>query len=261
MKIATPVLFVTILASTLVFRYGLGNDWADGLYNTVNVVATGAELHGEDRPEWAKVFLSVLKLVGAALIAAFTAIFTQYLIRAKLGGALEVRRVPDGGHVVVCGLGNIGYRLVKELTAMGERVVAIDNVADNPFIATVRRKGVPTFVGDATLPEVLKQVNARHGEGRHRGHIERTGEPGNRAPRSRDEPQAARGGAADRSRVRRGGARSGRHSPRDVDSGARGPGVRRGALRRSRANARHRRRPHARRDRDRHRPRRHIPGR
>ena len=43
---------------------------------------------------------------------------------------------------------------------MGERVVAIDRVADNPFIATVRRKGVPTFVGDATLPEVLKQARA-----------------------------------------------------------------------------------------------------
>ena len=105
-------------------------------------------------------FLSVLKLAGAALIAGFTAIFTQYLIRAKLGGALEVRRVPDSGHVVVCGLGNVGYRIVMELTAIGERVVAIDKVADNPFIATVRRKGVPTFVGDATLPEVLKQANA-----------------------------------------------------------------------------------------------------
>lgn len=159
-KIATPILFGTILASTLVYRYGLGTDWPDGIYYTVNIVATGGEMHGEDKPEWAKVFLSVLKLAGAALIAGFTAIFTQYLIRAKLGGALEVRRVPDGGHVVVCGLGNVGYRLVNELTAMGERVVAIDSVAGNPFIATVRRKGVPTFVGDATLPEVLRQTNA-----------------------------------------------------------------------------------------------------
>jgi Trk K+ transport system NAD-binding subunit len=159
-KIATPILFFTILACMLVFRYGLGSDWAEGLYQTVSVIATGAELHGEDKPEWAKVFLSVLKLLGAALIAVFTAILTQYLIRARLGGALEVRRVPDGGHVVVCGLGNVGYRLVTELTAMGERVVAIDRAADGPFIATVRRSGVPAFVGDATVADVLKQVRA-----------------------------------------------------------------------------------------------------
>jgi len=159
-KIATPALLLTILASTLVFRYGLGAEWSDGLYNTVSLVATGAELHGEKQPEWAKVFLSVLKIAGAALVAVFTAIVTQYLIRARLGGVLEIRRIPDGGHVVVCGLGNIGFRLVDELTMMGERVVAIDKDSDNPFIATVRRKGVPTFVGDATVPDVLKHAHA-----------------------------------------------------------------------------------------------------
>jgi Trk K+ transport system NAD-binding subunit len=159
-KIITPVLFVTLLASTLIFRYGFQLGWGDGLYQTVTVVATGSELHGEDRPEWAKVFLSVLKLAGAALVAGFTAILTNYLIRARLGGALEVRRVPDGGHIVVCGLGNVGYRLVEELTAMGERVVAIDKAADGPFLETVRRKGVPAFVGDVTVPEVLRQARA-----------------------------------------------------------------------------------------------------
>lgn len=159
-KVITPVLFVTLLASTLIFRYGLDSTWADGLYQTVSIAATGSELHGENRPAWAKVFLSVLKLAGAALVAGFTAILTNYLIRARLGGALEVRRVPDGGHVVVCGLGNVGYRCVQELTAIGERVVAIDRVNDNPFIATTRRTGVPTFVGDATIPEVLRQARA-----------------------------------------------------------------------------------------------------
>jgi Trk K+ transport system NAD-binding subunit len=159
-KIATPILFFTIFFSVLVFRYGLDSDWASGLYRTVSVVATGADLHGENGPEWAKIFLSVLKLLGAALIAAFTAILTQYLIRAKLGGALEIRWVPDGGHVVVCGLGNVGYRLVTELTAMGERVVAIDRQGDGPFVATIRRNGVPTFVGDATVVDMLRQVRA-----------------------------------------------------------------------------------------------------
>jgi len=159
-KIATPALFFTILISTFVFRYGLGVTWSDGLYHTVSLVSTAADLGGEKHPEWAKVFLSVLKIAGAALVAAFTAILTQYLIRAKLGGAFEIRRVPDGGHVVVCGIGNIGYRIVLELAAMGERVVAIDRVSDKTLFATVRRKGVPTFVGDATDPEVLKQAHA-----------------------------------------------------------------------------------------------------
>ncbi|AMV27929.1 Glutathione-regulated potassium-efflux system protein KefC [Gemmata sp. SH-PL17] len=159
-KIITPVLFVTLLISTLTFRYGIGTAWGDGLYQTVSIIATGGELHGENKPEWAKVFISILKLAGAALVAGFTAILTNYLIRARLGGALEMRRVPDGGHVVVCGLGNVGYRLVQELTAMGERVVAIDKENDGPFFETVRRMGVPVFVGDATVPEILRQARS-----------------------------------------------------------------------------------------------------
>jgi Trk K+ transport system NAD-binding subunit len=157
-KIIAPVLFLTLFASTLVYRYGLGAGWGDSLYQTVSVVATGSDLHGEDKPEWAKVFLSVLKLAGAALVAGFTAILTNYLIRARLGGALETRRVPDGGHVVVCGLGNVGYRVVLELLAMGERVVAVESSATGQYIETVRRAGAPVFVGDATVPEVLRQL-------------------------------------------------------------------------------------------------------
>ncbi|QEL20076.1 potassium channel family protein [Limnoglobus roseus] len=159
-RLASAGLFFTLFVSTLMFRYGVGTDWADGLYQTVSIVATGGELHAESRPPWAKVFVSVLKIAGAALLAIFTALFTQYFIRAKLGGVLEARRIPDGGHVVVCGLGNVGFRCVEELVRLGHQVVAIENVHDNPFAETVRRLGAAVIIGDATVGAVLKQARA-----------------------------------------------------------------------------------------------------
>ena len=159
-KAGTLSLMLTIVFSTLIFRFAIGTDWADGVYQTVSVVATGSELPGKDNPWWAKLFISGLKIVGALLLSAFTAIFTQYLLRAKLGGAFELRRIPDAGHVVVCGLGNIGFRCVEELIRMGKQVVAIERVNDNPFAATVRRMGVAVVIGDATVPEVLRQARA-----------------------------------------------------------------------------------------------------
>lgn len=159
-KLASAGLFLTLFASTLAFRYGYGRTWADGLYQTVSVMATGSDLHGEALDAGGKVFVSVLKVAGAALLAGFTAIFTQYLIRARLGGAFEARKIPDGGHVVVCGLGNVGFRCVEELARLGHPVVAIDKVTDNPFAATVRRMGVPVVVGDATVAAVLRQAKA-----------------------------------------------------------------------------------------------------
>ncbi len=151
-------LFVTLFVSTLVFRYGLNTGWAAGFYQTVSVIATGSDLHGEKRSGPEQLFLAVLKLAGAALLAGVTALLTQYLIRAKLGGVLEAGRIPDGGHVVVCGLGNVGFRCVEELVRLGRPVVAVDKVNDNPFAATVRRMGVPVLIGDATVPELLRQV-------------------------------------------------------------------------------------------------------
>jgi Trk K+ transport system NAD-binding subunit len=157
-KVGGAALVLTLFVSTLLFRYGIGTDWAEGLYQTVTIMATGAELKGEGRDDWVKVFLSVLKIAGAVLVAACTAIFTNYLLRAKLGGALEARKIPDGGHIVVCGLGNVGYRCVEELVRLGRSVVAVDRVNDNPFAATARRMGVPVIIGDATVPEVLRQA-------------------------------------------------------------------------------------------------------
>jgi Trk K+ transport system NAD-binding subunit len=159
-KLASVTLFVTLFVSVLVFRFGVGLSWADGLYQTVSVAATGSDLRGENQDGWVKVFLSVLKLVGAALLAAFTAVFTNYLLKARLRGVFEERRMPDGGHVVVCGLGNVGFRCVQELLRLGVKVVAVERAADTPFAATVRRMGAAVVIGDATVPEVLKQARA-----------------------------------------------------------------------------------------------------
>ena len=157
-KLGAAALGLTLLGSTAVFRYGLGSTWGEGLYEAVGVIATGGDLHGEGRPEWAKVFLSLLKIVGIGLIAGFTAIVTQYLLRLRLGGAFEVRRIPDGGHVVVCGLGNLGFRCVEELTRLGHSVVAVETDERNPYVPTVRRMGTPVVIGDAAVPAVLRQA-------------------------------------------------------------------------------------------------------
>jgi Trk K+ transport system NAD-binding subunit len=162
-KICTGILLVVIVASVAVFRFGMEKDtFVDAFYRTISLMATGADMHGQDAApgSWQKAFISGLRLVGAVLTAAFTAILTNYLVRAHLRGALEVRRIPEGGHVIVVGLGNVGFRVVQELVRLGDQVVAIERNRDNPFIATGRRLGLAVIVGDALVAEVLKQAHA-----------------------------------------------------------------------------------------------------
>jgi Trk K+ transport system NAD-binding subunit len=161
--ICTLVLFGVILASTLILCLGVEKyKVIDALFRTVSIMATGASMvdQGIEYTPGMKVFVAMLRIVGAALIGAFTAIFTNYLLRARLGGALEVRRIPDGGHVVICGLGAIGFRVVEELLRYGEPVVVIERDAGNRFVRAVRRLGAPVIIGDAGVGGVLQEAHA-----------------------------------------------------------------------------------------------------
>jgi Trk K+ transport system NAD-binding subunit len=160
-KVCTGVLLLVVVTSTFILNFGVNKyrNWADAFFRTISLMATGSDMHQEDFDQnWQKVFASVLRISGAALTAAFTAIVTNYLLRARLAGALEIRRIPESGHVVVCGLGNIGFRVVETLVGLGRRVVVIEETRDNRFVATVRRLGVPVLIGDATVSQVLEQA-------------------------------------------------------------------------------------------------------
>lgn len=159
-KVCAAALLVVVLGSASTYHYGLDHSWPDGLYQTISVIFTGSDLAGRQYEGWGKVFVSLLKMFGTVTVAAFTAIFTNYLLRARLGGVFEVRRIPDGGHVLVIGLGNVGYRVVEELDRLGERPVVIERRADNPFVPNCRRQGVPVLIGDATLRDTLQQARA-----------------------------------------------------------------------------------------------------
>ncbi|MGL4550627.1 MAG: potassium channel family protein, partial [Gemmataceae bacterium] len=161
--ICTLVVLAVLAVSTVVLRLGVaGYSEADAFLRTVSVMATGAPLREEDFKDAPviRVYVSVLRLVGAVLIAAFTAIVTNYLLRARLGGVLEVRRIPESGHVIVCGLSTVGFRVTEELIRMGEKVVVIEKDANSRFAPTARRLGAAVMVGDASVPEVLKQAHA-----------------------------------------------------------------------------------------------------
>jgi Trk K+ transport system NAD-binding subunit len=158
--VCTAALIAVVAGSALAYHFHVGDPWAGALYHTISVIATAADLRADSYTPSMKVFVSGLRIAGAALTAAFTAIVTQYLLRARLGGALEVRRIPEGGHVVVCGLGNIGFRVAEELLKADEQVVIIEPARDNRFLAISRRLGAAVIAGDATLPEVLRQARA-----------------------------------------------------------------------------------------------------
>jgi Trk K+ transport system NAD-binding subunit len=65
-------------------------------------------------------------------------------------------------HIVLCGLGRVGYRIVQQLLAEKEQVVAIEKEADSMFVEEMQDLGVPVLIGEARLKKNLLLANIEH---------------------------------------------------------------------------------------------------
>ncbi len=62
-------------------------------------------------------------------------------------------------HVILVGLGKLGYRTFCLLRHLGEQVVVIESDADKQFIEEVRRDGSPLLIGDGRRDVLLQEAN------------------------------------------------------------------------------------------------------
>ncbi|MEI8307118.1 MAG: NAD-binding protein [Chloroflexales bacterium] len=68
-------------------------------------------------------------------------------------------------HLIICGLGRVGYRVVLQLLDAGYEVVVIESAWESEFVSTVLRLKVPVILGDARDPDVLAQAGIARARG------------------------------------------------------------------------------------------------
>lgn len=62
-------------------------------------------------------------------------------------------------HIVLCGLGRNGYRMARELLALGEKFVVIERDRECEFAEEILDAGVPVLFGDARHRKMLERAN------------------------------------------------------------------------------------------------------
>jgi Trk K+ transport system NAD-binding subunit len=139
-------------------------DLIDAIYFTVTIMTTTGfgDIHLRNAPPPLQLYGVALMLSGTAALAILFALITDALISARLArviGAAIPRGLHD--HVVVCGLGNIGYRMVEQLHELGVPLVAAELQEGNRYLPAVRRLGVPVLVADIRLPETLQTLQVQ----------------------------------------------------------------------------------------------------
>lgn len=154
-------LAVVTLSGIVIFQAFANLDLVDAIYFTVTVITTTGfgDINLRDAPPALKLYGAALMLLGTAALAIFYAFMTDAIVGVRLTHALGGLHRGMRDHIVVCGLGTIGYRVVEQIAEMGLPVTAAELQETGRFLPAVRRLGIPTLIGDARLVETLQALN------------------------------------------------------------------------------------------------------
>ncbi|MEW6734138.1 MAG: TrkA family potassium uptake protein [Acidobacteriota bacterium] len=158
------ILLLTLISSTVLLHYYYPNPqrqftWGEAFFHTLHSIAASPTTDYPAQSRLAYLFLA-LPVIGLLLLADTI---------ARLGSLLFQQRSQHkewqillastySKHIIVCGLGHVGYRVVQNLLRNHMECVVIE-AQENVFVSEVRSLGVPVIIADARRQEVLEQAN------------------------------------------------------------------------------------------------------
>ncbi len=110
------------------------------------------------------VLCAIYPLVGFVLIGEGI-LRLGFLILSKEQGEREWMQVmasPYRDHVVVCGLGHLGYRILGQLVAGGARAVALEKDSACRFLSDAKATGAPVLIRDMKEDQALIDAGIEH---------------------------------------------------------------------------------------------------
>jgi voltage-gated potassium channel Kch len=153
-------LIVVIGLEALIVSLQSHENFGEALYGATKVTATvGPNSVVDHGPLWLKLYATATIAAAIILVAVFTATVVHRFMNPRLTGVFGRRTVPRSGHVVVVGLGQVGFRLCLELRALGIPVVAVERDADGPFVRLAAQRKIPVVIGSGVDRYVLERLS------------------------------------------------------------------------------------------------------
>ena len=151
-------------AGVAVFHFWLALPWIDALYFAVTTVTTVGygDYNLQTAPSGVKLFGCMLMLAGTASLAAAIALINDALFEVRLENLFGKRKRLMHDHIILCGLGHVGIRVVATLQKLGERIVVIDPRPEPRLVDEAKALGVEVVVDDLRNPAVLDRANVKH---------------------------------------------------------------------------------------------------
>ncbi len=150
-----------LLSAVTFFHFYERLSWIDSLYF---VIVTAASVGYGDinlatsntMSKLAGIFLIITSTISIWMIFSLT---IDMLLKKRIQHAMGRKKYNFKNHVIVCGLGRLGYFIVEELLKNNEKVIVIEQNENSNHIDYFRQFGAEVYVGDARLPKVMNDVN------------------------------------------------------------------------------------------------------
>jgi Trk K+ transport system NAD-binding subunit len=114
---------------------------------------------------WYLILLCALYPLLGAVVIGEGVIRLALLMMSKRRGEKEWTRVMVStyrDHIVICGLGHLGFRVIEQLLASNIQVVALERSKTSRFINEARDLGVPVLIRDMKDDDALIDAGIKH---------------------------------------------------------------------------------------------------
>jgi voltage-gated potassium channel len=149
--------------------YMIVEDWGfvDSLYMTVITLSTVGFKEVAELSTGGRLFTIVLIMAGVGVVAYSLGSIGQYVISGELRGTLRRRRMQRkidqlGTHVIICGYGRVGRRVLLDLEQQGQGCLVVDQ---DPDAFRNEHDGILSVVSDASNDEELVRCGIHKARG------------------------------------------------------------------------------------------------
>jgi voltage-gated potassium channel Kch len=155
---------ILLCASVSYFHYNDQLSWLDALYFVVVTMTTVGygDINLQSASDLSKVVGMVLILCSSIFIWLIFSLMIDGIIKKRAQLQLGRKRYKYKDHVIICGLGRLGFFIAKELYEKGEKIIIIEANSESSNIEYFRGKNIDIYIGNASLPTVLKDVGAEN---------------------------------------------------------------------------------------------------
>ncbi|MBS1709108.1 MAG: NAD-binding protein [Armatimonadetes bacterium] len=155
------VLSLMFVVSVFIFTVGLKLSLVDAVYFVVTTLTTTGygDITAREAHTWVKLYTCFIMVTGSVSIAVLYSLITDFIVTARFEEALGRGWHADDDHLIVVGLGSVGYRVVQECQEFGLPVAVVD-IEPSPEL--LPRLGRTAFIhGDGRDAETLERAGLK----------------------------------------------------------------------------------------------------